>query len=66
MRIKELTDEQLVKKEAKVRGGLVVEARSLNRNTSDYEKRWRAWFMLREAGIGRGLFKFLAVTRNDL
>lgn len=54
MKIKELTNPQLIARESKLRDALVL----MDKWSSSYARSYHVWFMLREAGLARGLFKF--------
>lgn len=61
MKIKELTDDELKAKEQRLRHRLPK-----TDNRSDlYANLYKQWFYLREAGVGRGLFRFFVSTRYE-
>lgn len=60
MKIRELTDSQLIARESKLRDALVL----MDKWSSSYTRSYHVWFMLREAGLARGLFKFFVPSGN--
>ena len=61
MKIADLTDQELVAKEKKLRALLV--ARGVH--SSWYERHYSDWFYLREAGLARGIFKTFVPTSRE-
>lgn len=61
MKIADLTDKELIRKERKLRELLV--ARGVHSRW--YEKHYTSWFYLREAGVKRGVFKFFVPSGKE-
>lgn len=53
MKIKDLTDEQLKKKESRLRDILPL----LDTRSPAYAQKYYQWFALREVGLSRGIFQ---------
>lgn len=58
-----MTNFELRRKEAKLREWLVDP--SLSRWSSRYARLYHAWFLLREEGVQRGIFRFFVPSKGD-
>jgi hypothetical protein len=67
MKIKDLTNEQLIEKESKMRDVLFQMQKEKSTGTKQYAQNWSYWFHLREAGVLRGVVEFFVPgpDRND-
>lgn len=61
MKIKQLANGELIAKEQKTRHRLP----ELDNRSLLYAKLYKQWFYLREAGVGRGLFRFFVPTQYE-
>jgi hypothetical protein len=61
MKIKNLNDSELVKLEKSIRNGLATATST----PEVYARHYKAWFMLREAGVVRGVFQFFVPSNKE-